>query len=215
MPIAVTWKGLEEGVGGWRAELATIELDDDGVRAEGTQIGADPLPYRADYVLDAGRGFTTAQLEVYVTGAGWSRDLVLTRDAGGTWVAQTRTFGDVDLPAPAADTALLRGALDCDLAFSPLTNLMPVRRHQLDRRPGREDIAVAWVSLPDLAVHRSQQRYEHLADGSVRFTSLDDDESHGFTADLRLDRHGLVVEYPQLARRVVTGARVPPTKESR
>ena len=52
------------------------------------------------------------------------------------------------------------------------------------------------MSLPDLKVHRSEQRYEHLAPGRVRFSS------DGFAADLELDADGLVVVYPGLARRV-------------
>jgi hypothetical protein len=55
---------------------------------------------------------------------------------------------------------------------------------------------MAWVSLPDLQVHRSEQRYEHVRPGVVRFSSDD------FVADLELDAHGLVRTYPQLARRV-------------
>ena len=58
------------------------------------------------------------------------------------------------------------------------------------------DFVMAWVSLPDLKVHRSGQRYEHLAPGRVRFS--DDD---GFTADLELDENGLILVYPGLARR--------------
>jgi hypothetical protein len=73
---------------------------------------------------------------------------------------------------------------------------MPVRRHRLHEQPGAVEFAMAWVSLPDLAVHRSMQRYEHLAPGRVRFSS------DGFEADLELDEDGLVVVYPGLARRV-------------
>ena len=62
---------------------------------------------------------------------------------------------------------------------------------------------MAWVSLPDLAVTRSEQRYERIDDRRVRFVGLDD----GFTAELELDEDGLVVRYPRLAERVVSGAR--------
>jgi hypothetical protein len=58
---------------------------------------------------------------------------------------------------------------------------------------------MAWVSVPDLAVHRSEQHYEHLRTGPdgavVRFTSGD------FTAELLVDTRGFVVDYPGLARR--------------
>ena len=104
-----------------------------------------------------------------------------------------RVGGDVDG---------LRGALDCDLAFSPLTNVMPIRRHQLHERPGEVDCIMAWVSVPDLGVHRSEQRYEHASrtnDASVvRFVARDPD----FVCELVLDRDGIVEHYPDLAQRV-------------
>lgn len=58
--------------------------------------------------------------------------------------------------------AAVLGAVDCDLGRSPLTNVMPVRRHRLHEAPGAVDFLMAWVSVPDLGVHRSRQRYEHL-----------------------------------------------------
>jgi hypothetical protein len=81
---------------------------------------------------------------------------------------------------------------------------MPVRRHALHERPGSVELLTAWVAVPDLGLHAYPQRYEHLradARGAVvRFASLGIDD--GFVADLELDRDGLVVCYPQLARRV-------------
>jgi uncharacterized protein len=182
MTRAVVWQGLEE----WLAEHAQVDVWDAGVTARGVQLGAEPEPYRAEYVLEAPHDWLTRRLEVDVSGGGWSRTLVLEHDGAGAWTVDGERAPELD------------GALDCDLAFSPLTNLMPVRRHHLDERAGSQDFAMAWVSLPDLAVHRSPQRYEHLRPGVVRFSSLDDD----FTADLELDADGLVVRYPRLAERV-------------
>ena len=62
---------------------------------------------------------------------------------------------------------------------------------------------MAWVSLPDLGVLRSEQRYEAIDDRRIRFVGLED----GFTAELELDEDGLVVRYPRLAERVPSGAR--------
>jgi uncharacterized protein len=154
------------------AEAAVIELFDDGLRATGTQIGAD---YRVDYELDAtGEGFATNSLIVTARGEGWSRALTLRREQ----------MGD---------------AIDCDLALSPLTNAMPVLRHGLHEQPGSADFTMAWVDVPSLTVHESAQRYEHVAPGVVRY--VDRGEFDGFTADLELDRDGLVVRYPGLAER--------------
>ena len=165
----VVWRGTDE----WRAESAAVELSDDGLRATGTQIGAG---YRVDYELDASlEGFVTDSLTVTARGDGWSRALTLRREQMGDDV------------------------LDCDLAFSPLTNAMPILRHRLHERPGTADFMMAWVDLPSLAVHESAQRYEHVRPGVVRF--LDRGEFDGFTAELELDGDGLVVRYPGLAER--------------
>lgn len=174
--MRVAWNGTSE----WRAEVSEVLLSDGGVAATGAQLGAAPKPYRAAYELEARGNWITRRLRVEVGGVG---SLELRHDGRGSW-------------AGAANAAELEGVLDCDLAFSPLTNVMPVRRHRLHEQPGAVDLDVAWVSLPDLAVHRDRQRYEHLEPGRVRFRSGD------FVADLELDADGLVVTYPGLAKRV-------------
>jgi uncharacterized protein len=186
MPVMlrlVTWQGVDE----WRAEAARIGLHPDGVEASGTQIGAG---YRIDYELRARDGWRTQALTVTATTADGGRALRLARaDAGWTRDGE---------PVPG-----LEGARDCDLGLSPLTNLMPVRRHSLHEREGAAEIVAAWVSVPDLEVHASPQRYEHVRPGVVRYVDLG---THaGFTAELELDADGLVLHYPGLARAVTPG----------
>lgn len=189
------WSGLEE----WTAESARVEVGDAGIRATGTQLGADPLPYRLDYALDAtGPAFATRHMRVAVAGEGWRRSIDLLRGEEGGWRCEAETEGAVELPAPGGDlSTLASGALDCDLGRSPLTNLMPIRRHALHERPGRHEIEVAWISAPDLTVVVAPQTYEHLRPGVVRFSQPD-----GFTADIEVDADGLVLLYPRISRRV-------------
>ena len=111
---------------------------------------------------------------------------MLEHDGAGAWTCDGEHIAALD------------GAVDCDLAFSPLTNVMPIRRHALHERGGSRDFLMAWVSVPDLEVHASPQRYEHVRPGVVRYVALDGD----FTAELELDEDGLVVRYPRLAERV-------------
>jgi hypothetical protein len=198
-PRLVLWEGTDE----WRAEAVTMDLGAHGIRARGTQLGADPLPYRLDYRL-AAPAFVTESLEVDVAGDGWARSLRLARGAEGDWTIEARAEGDAPPGAPGGDPAALRGAIDCDLGLSPLTNLLPIRRDRHHEQAGRADYLMAWVSVPDLGVIAYPQRYEHVrregAGSVVRFISLGVDE--GFQADLELDADGLVVVYPGLARRV-------------
>jgi hypothetical protein len=175
----VIWRGLDE----WRAEAAWVRIEDGRLSAHGTQLGAEP--YRLDYVLRTGPRFVTERLELSLLRGGELRRLLVTRGEDGGWSAGDRPLPEVD------------GALDCDLGLSPLTNTLPVLREGL-LEPGAEalDFAMCWIAVPELTVHRSEQRYEPLDDGRVRFRSGD------FSSELEFDADGLVARYPQLAERV-------------
>jgi hypothetical protein len=196
----VVWSGIDH----WRAEVARVELADDRVSAMGTQIGVDPLPYRLDYELETHAHFVTKRLRAHAEGSDWARRIDLRHDGNGVWICDAASDGTVELPAPGGSGEAVSGALDCDLGFSPLTNLLPVRRDALHQHGGAVDLVTAWVSVPDLGLHLYPQRYEHVrrhaAGAVVRF--IDRGLAPGFVADLELDEDGLVQLYPELARRV-------------
>ena len=199
----LVWSGVEE----WLTETAAVELADDGLRATGTQIGADPEPYRVDYRLEAPDDFVTRELELTASAQDWRRQLLLRHDGSGGWSAEVDEDGQV--PGGAWDGELpdLAEARDIDIMNSPLTNTMPILRHEF-QRGGSRDFVMAFVVMPSLRVEASPQRYEHLRateDGAVvRYIGLDSD----FTADLELDEQGLLDFYPRLARRVEPGLKV-------
>jgi hypothetical protein len=170
-------------------EMAVVEMADGALSARGTAIRAAPEPCTVSYRLETTSGYVTASLRVEAWGTDWSRSLELWRDAAGAWRG-----------SPGGALPELDGALDCDLAYCCLTNTMPVLRHRLQSRAGSVDLAVAWVSVPDLAVHVSRQRYTHLARAAggavVKF------ESGRYAADVEFDAAGFVTDYPGLARRV-------------
>jgi hypothetical protein len=187
----VIWRGVEE----WLAEAASVDLREEGLSATGTQFGADPSPYRLDYRLDASDGFVTRELELSANADGGRRTLKLHHDGSGGWRAEAEH--EVELP----DLSLAR---DIDIGFSPLTNSLPILRHGLHRQ-GERDFVMAWVEVPSLNVIAARQRYVHVSGGEdgaiVRFVDGESD----FSADLELDRDGLLVFYPELARRVLPG----------
>jgi uncharacterized protein len=190
----LVWRGL----GSWRAEYAEVSLYADRLLARGTQLGVDPLPYRLQYALDTASGFRTTRLTADAAGNGWSRRLDLLRDPDGSWHLSCDAVGQAELPPPGGDLSSFGEALDCDLAFSPLTNTMPVLREGLLDGGEPRDLVMAWVSVPDLSVQRSEQRYEPLGATTVRYVG----RHRNFTADLELDTEGFVVRYPELAERV-------------
>jgi hypothetical protein len=163
------------------------------------------LPYRLDYTLRTGPGFVTAEVEVSSRGDGWTRRMKLIRSDVGAWTAETASTGDAPLPPPGGDTHQLEGALDPDLGLSPLFNTMPVLRHHLHDGGSGADFLMVWISVPDLAIRPSAQRYtflQTLPDGDrvIRFESVGEGED--FTADVVFDANGLVVDYPGIATRI-------------
>jgi uncharacterized protein len=99
----------------------------------------------------------------------------------------------------------LAGALDCDIGFSPLSNTMPVLRHDMHREPGRVEFLMAWVSVPDCPFTRWLSAIPTSptgADGAwVPYESLEGSEV-AFTRDLEFDAWGRVRLYPGLGRRI-------------
>ncbi len=196
--LFIIWRGVDD----WRAEASEIEVGDDGLRAAGVQVGVAPHRYRLVYQLDAtAPGFVTRSLDLEAVGDGWTRSLRLTRDDHGVWRTEYAADGDVDMPPPRADTGAFGEALDCDLAFSPLTNTMPIRRHRLHEQPGGETLLMAWVSVPDLSVTASRQHYTHVARRSFGAAVRYESESREFVAELQVDDAGIVMRYPGLAER--------------
>lgn len=183
------------------AEFADVMLGPDMLSAVGVAIGGHPFPYRLDYTLQTSARFVTSRLCVATRGQGWRRSLDLTRAASGAWSAVTEMEGNAPLGLPGGDVQLLDGAFDCDLGLSPLTNSMPVLRHDLLAGGRAIDFLMAWVSVPDLSVHLSKQRYMPLQSNKDRHIIRFED-SDGFVADLTFDNDGLVLNYPGLACRL-------------
>jgi hypothetical protein len=183
------------------AELAELTVrHDDTLIATGLAIGSQPAPYRLDYQLSTGPGYVTTKLIVRTEGSGWRRALVLERTDTGCWLCAPESEGDLDQPPPGGDLTSVAGAFDCDLGLSPLTNSMPVLRHRLHEGGGPVDFLMAWVSVPNLAVSPSRQRYTFVRreprGGVVRFEDLDGT----FAADITFDHRGMVLDYPGIAR---------------
>ncbi|QDC08295.1 hypothetical protein FHY55_03125 [Oceanicola sp. D3] len=86
--------------------------------------------------------------------------------------------------------ATLDDCTDIDLAFTPATNLLPLRRLAFE---GTEEVAAAWFREGEEAtLERLAQRYTQK--GAGRFTYA----SPGFEAELQVHPTGFVTHYPGL-----------------
>lgn len=168
-------------------ESAWVRMDGLSMEVDGSVAGQLPEPYRLSYLLRTDERAATTRLEVVCATREGTTRLDLRRD-DEMWTVNGEARPD------------LAGALDCDLACSPVTNTMPILRHGLHRGPGSHRFTMAFVEIPSLRVIPSAQTYTHLAPESegvrVRY------ESGSFTSDLLIDGDGLVITYPTMAHRV-------------
>ncbi|WP_026119369.1 putative glycolipid-binding domain-containing protein [Nocardiopsis ganjiahuensis] len=183
-PAAWTRTDVPEGLG-----LGTLLPEPDGHRLEaGETVVEGQERFFTRFTVRADLAWTTREVRAEVLSASGLESVTL-RAQGGHWV-------DVN-GHPLAE---LVGCLDVDVAATPLTNTLPIRR--LGLRPGEHrDIAVAWIDIPSLRIRRVRQRYtRHPAeDGLERYTYRD--PLHG-EYRLSVDGDGLVVDYERFARRL-------------
>jgi hypothetical protein len=198
MRRSIVW-AKEEPLG---VEFADVAIGRNRLTATGTALGSEPLGYRLDYKLETGPRFVTRRLLAVSRGDGWRRRLDLRRLASGRWTARTSSQGRVDLAPPGGDLSAVEGALDCDLALSPLTNTMPVLRDGLLRRGGPLEYLMAWVSVPDLHVYPSRQRYRFVRKDKGRSVVRYESESRDFVANLTFSKQGLCLRYPGIGHSV-------------
>jgi hypothetical protein len=86
--------------------------------------------------------------------------------------------------------AEVEGCLDVDLAFTPATNLLPLRRLAL--APGAEAaVRAAWLSFPGFELEPLDQVYRRTGPTSYRYEA----GNGTFMADLEVEPDGLVRRY--------------------
>jgi hypothetical protein len=179
--IVRRWREWSEG----GLQHLELTLGDGEIAARAHVIGTeDGIRFAARYHILCDGDWRARRLDAEVLG-GHPR-IVLASDGAGHW----RDGAGHPLPE-------LEGAIDIDLPITPFTNTLPVRR--LGLAAGRSaDLRVAYVRLTAGSVTLDPQRYTCLEEGRrYHYESLDSD----FEAEITVDEHGLVLDYPGLFRR--------------
>jgi hypothetical protein len=115
--------------------------------------------------------------------SGWIGDgpvkVELYTDTARRWTLNGR-------PVPA-----VAGCVDLDLAFTPATNTLPIRRLALN--PGeRAEVRSAWLRFPELTLEPLVQTYTRTGEFTYHYESAGAE----FVTDLEIDPAGFVRRYP-------------------
>jgi uncharacterized protein len=132
----------------------------------------------ANYEIHCDENWLTHRVQVERTIGNDVKNLILTVESRGVW----RSSGQ-ELPG-------VRGCDDVDLAVTPATNTLAVKRLNL-QVGSSESIIAAWVKFPELTVQPLSQRYTRLRKDTYRYES-----NTGFSAEIMVDDLGLVTTYP-------------------
>ncbi len=167
-----TWDGVHQ-------ETTTIRWENEGYTVSGV-VGREQV----EYVL---RLSPTWQVRQFILFRDLEEpDLWLATDGGGRW-------GEMN----GAHRTELDGCYDIDLACTPFTNTLPIRRLPLLDGHTAE-LPVVYIDPETLEVRPLTQRYTRVDERQWRYESVET----GYTADLEVDEHGLVVDYPGEFRRM-------------
>jgi len=170
---AVVWKNLLLNGTDYCALWHTTE----GWLLKGTVVGIleHSRPVLAIYEVHCDEKWHTHRVQVERTIGSDVKTVSLIVESRGVW----RSSGE-ELPD-------LHGCEDVDLALTPATNTLPIRRLSMPVG-GTESVVAAWVKLPDLAVQRLPQRYTRFTKDTYRYES-----NTGFSAKVAVDDLGLAV----------------------
>lgn len=161
-------------------ETARVYGDDDGWYLDGAAIFLwEGSPCRLEYLIECDPEWRTTAATI----DGWVGDEVIGREVlvseEGSWY-----LDDDEIEA-------VEGCIDIDLNFSPITNLLPVRR--LDLKVGEsKEVSAAWLRFPSFQFERIDQTYTRIDETTLKY------ESRGgeFVRTLKINSDGLVLDYP-------------------
>ena len=167
-----TWDGDHE-------EITTVLWENEGFTVSGV-VGREQV----QYVLRLSASWQVRQFILFRDME--EPDLWLATDGGGRW-------GEMN----GAHRTELDGCYDIDLACTPFTNTLPIRRLPLLEGHTAE-LPVVTVNVETLEVRSVVMRYTRIGSRTWRSENTDT----GATAEFEVDEHGVVVDYPDECRRV-------------
>lgn len=189
-PIMMTW----QGIGSPRLESVRLMVSDGRLRAAGRVVAAESetkAAYSASFEFSVARSGDVGKGLLRTITADGERQISVGRTEDGVWL--------IDHGQGTARDEF-EGAADVDVSGLVTFTALPIRRLGLHRKPATHELPVLYVSMPDLTVRLVHQTYRTISvsdTGAVINYTVPD-----FSADLTVDRDGLVIDYPGIATRV-------------
>jgi hypothetical protein len=178
MRTNILWTGREY----YSLENCLVKTSTNGAEIESVIVGLyQEKIYRASYYIATDRLWQTTTLEIHFRHQGTCQELKLKSIGDGKWQLNGQPDSRLD------------GCTDVDIAITPFTNTLPIRRLALPQGDIRE-VNVVYFALLGNDIRAVRQKYIRLSSDTYHYENIPND----FEADIKVDEHGLVVDYPLL-----------------
>lgn len=177
-PASIAWRRLDSP----GHDAAVLRAVSGGWQLEGAAVFVESgLACHLRYEVTVDRGWHTRAAIVQGWRGSKAVDLRLDVTEDQRWLLNGQAV------------AAVAGAIDIDLAFTPATNLLPIRRLGLEiGATARVD--AAWLRFPELDLRRLDQVYRRVGSDTYLYSS----QGGTFTAPLTVSAAGFVTTYPGL-----------------
>jgi hypothetical protein len=181
----IWWTSLEEP----GLEHLRVSQNDAHIIAESVVLKLEGgKPFELSYRILTDSNWRVREVELKLSAASKAQRIEIFADGAGNW----KDADGNELPEFA-------GCFEIDISATPLTNTLPIKR--TDLKIGESvNISVVYFLIPEMQVERSEQRYTRLETDVYKFE--ENGLFAGFTADLRFDSNGFLVDYPDLFGRI-------------
>lgn len=137
--------------------------------------------YRVEYHIKTNGYWQTVLLDITSQINNHTQVIKLEGDGKGTWICNGK------------EAAQFKNCIDVDIAVTPFTNTLPIRRLNLQQgRP--QQIQVIYCDLLQQEIKPVSQKYTRLSQNEYHYENIPND----FEATIQVDERGFVVDYPGL-----------------
>jgi hypothetical protein len=186
MQTNILWTGKEY----YSLENCVINTGENGADITSTIVGSyEGQLYKVEYHIKANAYWQTVFLEITSQINNQTQAIKLEGDGKGAWICNGK------------EAAQYKDCIDVDIAVTPFTNTLPIRRLNLQQgRP--QQIQVIYCDLLHQVIKPVSQKYTRLSQNEYHYENIPND----FEATIQVDEAGLVVDYPGLFARTAAVA---------
>jgi hypothetical protein len=181
MQFNILWTGKEY----YSLENCLADITPSGVDINSVIVGKHgSIIYRVEYHIKTNPDWETQFIQISSRHSNRELKYRLHKYSKDKWIADGQTI------------MLFDGCIDADIALTPFTNSLPIKRLKLDLDQ-TEQVRVIYFDLLAQEVRAVDQQYTRIDERKYHYENIPND----FAADITVDDNGLVTDYPSLFTR--------------